>query len=72
MKNKKNKFPERLRELREEFGLSQKELSKALTFCQSTIAHWESGRRNPSIEAIIVLCDYFNCTADYIIGLSEF
>lgn len=54
-----NKFSERLKELRTEKGLSQRDLAKATNLSQSAIVHWENNRRVPSAEAIIILARYF-------------
>lgn len=69
--NVKNKFPERLKELREDKNLSQLGLAKELNISDACINRWEKGIRTPNIDSIIILCYYFNCTADYIIGLED-
>ncbi len=66
-----SKFSERLKELREEAGLSQIELAKLVKLSKSAIAYWELGQRVPSLEAVIVLADYFNVSLDYIAGLDD-
>ncbi len=67
-----NKFPERLKELRIEKGLIQKDLAKATGLSQSAIAQWEGKKRVPNADAIIVLARYFGVTADYLLGLENF
>ena len=69
--NVKNKFPERLKELREDKELSQLGLAKELNISDACINRWEKGLRIPNIESIIILCNYFGCTADYLIGLED-
>ena len=67
------KFAERLKELREEKGLTQSQLANELD-CQitrSAIGLWEKGKRTPSLEAAIVLAIYFNVTLDYLAGLEN-
>ena len=67
-----NKFPERLAELREERKLSQNELNRALGLGSGpTISRWERGLQSPSVEYIIMLCEFFGCTADYLLGLKH-
>lgn len=63
-------FAERLKELREERGLSQKELEKALNnkISDAAISLWELGRRTPNAEALILLADFFSVTIDYLVG----
>ena len=66
-----NKFSERLRELRTEKGITQAQLGKATGYSQAGIAKWETGDRKPTIDAIISLSNFFECTSDYLIGLVD-
>lgn len=61
----KNIFSERLKELREERRLSQKEVAEKLGCAVSTYANWEQGRREPSIY------DIFNLMWVYEIDANE-
>lgn len=60
---------ERLKQLREEKGVTQKEVAKAIGVTTSAYANYEQGTREPSIQIIINLCRYFNITSDFLIGL---
>lgn len=64
-------FAERLKELREEKNLSQYELSKLIGISAACISRWEKDLRIPSIDSIIILCKFFGCTSDYLIGLEN-
>lgn len=66
-----NKFAERLKELREENSFMQYELSKKVGISTACINRWEKGLRVPSIDSIIVLCQFFGCLSDYLIGLED-
>ena len=66
-----SKFSERLRELREERGLSQNELAKELKTSAACISRWEKDLRIPNIESIVSICKYFGCSADFLIGLED-
>ena len=66
-----NRFAERLKELREKKGLSQVKLAKQLKLDPTTIGKWESKKRVPNIESIIILCNYFKVSADFLIGLEN-
>ncbi|MBQ9795438.1 MAG: helix-turn-helix transcriptional regulator [Clostridia bacterium] len=66
-----NKFAERLKELREEKGITISELAKATNISGACISRWEKNLRVPSIDSIIILCEYFGCTAGFIIGLED-
>lgn len=67
-----NRFAKRLKELREEKKMSQNELAKELKISAACISRWESGLRIPDIESLILLCNFFNCSADFLIGLTDY
>lgn len=60
-----------LKKLRSERGLTQIELSKNLNINRATYAHYETGRREPDIETLKLLADYFNVSVDYLLGNSD-
>ena len=66
-----DKFAERLKELRQEKRLSQRELAKETGFSQPAIARWESKLQIPNIEVAIVFAKYFSVTTDYLLGLEN-
>lgn len=61
----------RLKSLREDADLSQKELAKLLGVSPSTIGMYEAGKRTPDSEMLTRICDFFNITVDYLIGRSN-
>ena len=65
------KFAERLKDLREEKKLSQYELSKQTGISTACINRWEKNLRIPNIDSIVILCKFFSCSADYLIGLED-
>lgn len=65
-------FPERLKKLRTEAGLSQKKLAEELGFSQASIGYWEKGERTPSIEAVMKIAEYFHISVDQLIDLPVF
>ncbi len=64
-------FPERLKELRKEKGMTQIELAAALGVSSGTVAMWETGKRKPSFEMMDRLTDVFDKRLDYILGTSD-
>ena len=66
-----NKFAKRLKELRTENSFSQTLLAKQLNISVACINRWENNLRIPNIDSIILLCKFFGCPADYLIGLEE-
>lgn len=58
----------RIRDLREDMDLRQIDLANATGIDQKTISNYETGKTNPDSFAIIKLADFFNVSADYLIG----
>ena len=65
-----NKFSKRLKDLREEKGLSQSQLANELNgkITHEALHYWEKGLRIPSLTSCIILADYFGVTLDYLAG----
>ena len=66
-----NCFGKRLRILRLERNLTQKQLANEIGNTQSAIVYWESNKQEPTISTLKKLCRFFNVSADYLIGLEE-
>ena len=58
----------RIRELRKARGITMKQLGEAIGLAESTISHYETGRRQPDNEALFKLGDYFNVPLGYLLG----
>ena len=63
-------YRERMRALREDHDLSQAELGKVLNKSQQGYSHIENGRAELKIDDLVLLCKFYNVSADYIIGLA--
>jgi transcriptional regulator with XRE-family HTH domain len=61
-------FPERLKELRLEKGLLQKDIADYLNITRPTVAHYENGTRKPDHEILEKLATFFDVTIDYLLG----
>lgn len=61
-------FPQRLKELRLERGLTQEYIGKMLHVSYKTVGAWERGTRQPSIETIQKLSKLFEVSTDYLLG----
>ena len=57
-----------LSELRLKKNLSQSELAKILGTTQSSVGHWEAGRRKLTPEMLVKVAEYFNVSTDYLLG----
>ncbi len=64
-------FRERLKELRKNNNLSQKQLADILKTNNSSICDWECGRTEPSIETVSLMADFFECSIDYLVGRED-
>jgi transcriptional regulator with XRE-family HTH domain len=60
-------YLERIKNLREDHDLSQKELSKRLHISQRTYSYYETGGRSIPVEIICDLADIYHTTTDYIL-----
>ncbi len=64
-------YVERLTILREDRDIGQKEIAELLSCNQPAISKYETRRAKYSIEDLILLCKFYNVSADYILGLPE-
>ena len=65
------KMQERIKELRLENNLTQKELAKILNITQAAYNVYEKGKSLPNIEMIRKIANVFKVTTDYLIGESN-
>ena len=65
----KKSFGARLRDLRGH--VSQAETSNKIGISSAVLSSYECDTREPSISTICRMCEVFNCTADWLLGLSE-
>ena len=61
----------RLRGVREDRDLTQAEVGKILNKSQQGYNHIEAGREELKIDDLVKLCQFYNLTADYLVGLSD-
>lgn len=65
------KFSDRLKELRKSKELSQADFAKQLGLSKSSINMYERGEREPSINTLEAIADYFNVDMDYLLGKTD-
>ncbi len=61
----------RLKDLREERNLTQTDVANGIGTNQRGISRWENGENQPPADMIIALADFFEVSADYILGRSD-
>lgn len=66
-----SKFSVRLKELRHREGLSQQALADMLGISKSSINMYERGEREPGLETLESIADYFNVDMNYLLGQSN-
>jgi transcriptional regulator with XRE-family HTH domain len=64
-------FNQRLKEIRINHNITQKQLSIDLGLSERGIQSYELGERKPGLDALIALADYFNVSLDYLTGRSD-
>ena len=62
-------YVDRLKALREDRDVGQEQIAAVLGCQQSAISKYEKRRARYSVEDIIRLCEFYNVSADYILGL---
>ena len=65
------KFPIRIKLLREECGLSQEQLGQIIGVKRYSIYTYEKGKSCPDMEGLIALADYFQVSIDYLVGRTD-
>lgn len=59
---------QRIKNLREDNDLTQKELADELHISQRSYSHYENGSRKIPLDILLALGDYYNCSIDYLLG----
>lgn len=65
-------FADILQELREDNDITRKGLAAILNISVSTLGMYEQGRREPNIDMLIKIADYFNVPLDFLVGRKNF
>jgi len=61
-------FPEKLKKARHNTGFTQREVAKETGIFQQSIAQYETGAREPDIEKIGILADFYGVSVDWLFG----
>lgn len=70
MKEKNIKY-QHIRDLREDADLSQADVANAINCSQVAYSYYEIGRRDIPTETLIKLAKFYNCSVDYLLGLTN-
>ena len=61
-------YRERIRNLREDRDLTQKQIAEFLHIKQNTYSQYENGHRQIPLDMLIKLARYYNTSVDYLVG----
>lgn len=61
----------RIKELRENLGISMKKAAHLLNMPYTTYVNYEKGLREPTSEVLVILANFYNTSVDYIVGRSS-
>lgn len=61
----------KIKELRVEYRLKQKELAAKIHIAANTLSQFETGKANPGYDVLIMLADFFEVSVDYLLGRAD-
>jgi len=61
-------FSEAFSRLRRERGISQRQAAADLGMSQALLSHYENGIREPKLDFVVKACEYYNVSADHLLG----
>lgn len=62
------KFSERLKHQRELYGCTQKQMAELIGITPRSYQRYESGEREPNIETLVLIADFFSISLDTLVG----
>lgn len=62
---------QRIRDLREDADLKQKEIAAILGIDQRVYSNYEMGKREIPVHLLMILADYYDTTIDYLVGRTD-
>lgn len=64
-------IPAKLREARKQAGYTQQQIADILKIPQNTVSRYETGERDPDYETLGRLIDFYEVSADWILGTGK-
>lgn len=65
-------FANRLKSLRKEFGMQQKDLAQLLGTTQRKVSYWETGMVEPDMQTLWEISNVFDVSIDYLVGKKDY
>lgn len=66
-----NVFGERLRAVRKAQNVTTEQAAQTLGISRRAYVNYEAGTRQPTIEQMVLLADFFNVSLDYLVGRTD-
>lgn len=66
-----NKFSERLKQILKDSNMTQIALAKKIGMSQGIVNNYCTGKREPTLDVLVLICKTLNESADYILGLVD-
>lgn len=67
----KDLFGQRIKALRNQAGETQSQLGELLSITKGRISEIESGNNTTSLDRVALICEHYNVSADYLLGLTD-
>ncbi len=67
-----NKFSERLTEILKEKSISQYQFAKMIGMSRTIVNNYCTGKREPTLDGLITICNVLGESADYLLGIKDF
>lgn len=67
----KDLFGQRIKALRQQAGETQSQLGELLSITKGRISEIESGNNTTSLDRVTLICEHYNVSADYLLGLTD-
>ena len=67
----KDIFSQRLQTLRKSAGENQETLGAVIGIGKTGVSEMENGRKTTTLEKLAVICQHYNISADYLLGLTD-
>ena len=65
-------FAKRLQQMRERRRISRSVMSELCGLSQSMISKYERGEKQPKLETLVILAEFFDCSIDYLVGETNY
>ena len=66
------RFAQRIKELRTEKNMTRKAFAKVMNVSERLVGYWESGQRECDFATLAALAAFFEVSADYLLGITEY